>query len=349
MIRLCNQGSAYDIGFQHGTACPDAVSLAYEVWLGKLDVDDSQLEAGIRTVEDRLAEHFPEILDEMHGLADGSGLPYRQILGLNCFDAVRGARSDPSRCSSIGFSASDVGVLLGKTADWNVMEAEGLATWQRYEPDQGHTFIHYGCAGTLWTEGGLNDAGLGMVLNGLPASGQSPQAVPWVPLTRGVLQHCASVEEATRFLGEYDVMCWGVNLMLADSGGDLAFVEVVPGAQAVCRPEQDYLIHTNHCLCAEIGGHRLSDEVMAALGLPSLTENSLARYGTLERIAPLAPRTLAGMEELLRDRSPSGAISQDGEDGMWTAYAMVVAPELGKIWGAEGFPPNVPFVEYQVP
>jgi len=348
MIRLENQGSAYDIGFQHGSACPEAASSAYEAWFGRLDLDPAEAGTGVSVVEDRLRRHFPEMLEEMEGIADGSGLSYRQVLELNCFDTVTASGPDRRCCSTIGFLHSDVGVLLGKTADWDVSQGHRFATWQRYRPEEGYRFIHYGCAGTLWTEGGLNEAGLGMVLNGLPVGGDSNQGVPWVPLTRGVLQHCASVPEALQFLEQYDVMCWGVNLMLADAGGDLAFVEVIPGKQAVCRPEEDYLIHTNHCLCADPAGRQLSDEALAAYGEPGLPRNSKARYDTLNRIVPLARRSRASMKDLLRDRSPSGPISQQGEDGMWTVYAMVVAPMEGKIWGAEGFPPGVPFVEYQV-
>ncbi len=48
--------------------------------------------------------------------------------------------------------------------------------------------------------------GLGMVLNGVPGKGVSPDSVPWVPLTRGVLQHCGTAQEAIAFLAQYDVM-----------------------------------------------------------------------------------------------------------------------------------------------
>ena len=33
---------------------------------------------------------------------------------------------------------------------------------------------------------------------------------------------------------------------------------------------------------------------------------------------------------------------------MHTVYAMIVAPARGRLRGAEGFPPDVPFVEYRV-
>jgi hypothetical protein len=230
------------------------------------------------------------------------------------------------------------------------MRADAFAAWQHYQPapGKGHSFVHYGCAGTLWTEGGLNDVGLGMVLNGLPVWSSTAEGLPWLPLPRGVLQHCGSVREAIEFLGRYDMMCWGFNLTLADASGDLAFVEVVPGAQAVFRSHEDHLIHTNHCLRPETAASQVDDEGIARYGFPGLLQNSLARYRTLERIVPPARRTLDSMKRLLRDRSQPGAISQNNEYGLHTVYAMIIAPAQGKMWGAEGYPPEVPFVEYQL-
>ena len=269
---------------------------------------------------------------------------------MNCREAIIGNGTGGPSCSCIGFADSDVGALLGKTADWNVTRPENFAAWQRYEPaaGQGHTFIHYGCAGTRWTEGGLNEAGLGMVLNGLPGSGSSPDSVPTLPLARGVLQQCRDVQDALDWLARYDAMYWGFNLILADAAGDLAFIEMVPGAQGVQRATEDYLIHTNHCLRAETSGYQMSDEALVTYGYAGLAENSRTRYETLSRIVPRAPRTRAAMESLLRDRSTPGAISQNGEQGMHTVYAMAVAPARGKLWGAEGYPVDVPFVEYEI-
>lgn len=350
MIYLSNSGTAYEIGMQHGMANPRAVQLAYEAWGQVAGVEKSKLQAGIGMVQERLQRFFPETLLEMQGIAAGSGLPYEQILTLNCFDAIIGTTLGAPCCSNIGFADSDVGVLLGKTADWNVPDPQAFTLWQHYRPEagQGYRFMHYGCAGTLWTEGGLNEAGLAMVLNGLPVSGSFPDSVPWLALTRGVLQYCRDVPAAIEFLDRHDVMCWGFNLTLADAAGDLAFVEVTPALQAIRRPAKDYLIHTNHCLCEETGGRQMDETTLAQYGEQGLAENSLARYRNLERLVPEAPRTLAGMKALLRDRSIPGAISQNGEQGQHTVYAMIIAPQEGKMWGAEGYPPDVDFVEYQI-
>lgn len=350
MIHLDNAGSAYEIGRQHGASCPGTVRLACEAWGRCTPVEASRAEAGLRLVEERLARFFPGILEEAQGIADGAGLTRERILVLNCSDAIVGHASAGPLCSTIGFVDPDAGPLLGKTADWLVESAADLTAWQRYRPrrGEGYRFVHYGGAGTWWSEGGLNEAGLGMVLNGLPGAGAGPDSVPTLPLARGVLQHCATVQEALDWLARYDVMYWGFSLTLADRGGDLACVEVVPGAQGVRRPATACLIHTNHCLLAETRGTTLGDEALAACGYPGLARNSAARYRTLARLAPRAPRTFAGMEALLRDRSPSGAISQSGEQGMHTVCAMIVAPRLGVLRGAEGFPPEAPFVEYRI-
>ena len=350
MIHLNNAGSAYEIGRQHGASCPGAVRLACEAWLRVAPIEMPRAEAGIRLVKERLGRFFPECLEEVQGIADGSGQTLDRMLVLNCSDAMIGRASGVPSCSCIGFVDSDHGPLIGKTADWQVDHAQDLTTWQHYRPrrGEGYRFIHYGGAGTWWSEGGLNEAGLGMVLNGLPGAGVSPDSVPTLPLARGVLQHCAAVQESIEWLARYDVMYLGFNLMLSDRQGDLACVEVVPGAQGVQRPAGDCLIHTNHCLLPETEDVVLDEETLADYGYPGLVRNSEARYRNLESLVPEAPPTLAGMEALLRNRSSSGAISQSGEQGMHTAYAMIVAPTKGKLWGAEGFPPEVPFVEYTV-
>ena len=350
MIHLNNAGSAYEIGRQHGASCPGAVQLACEAWLRMAPIEMPRAEAGLRLVKERLGRFFPECLEEVQGIADGSGQTLDRILVLNCPDAMIGRAAGGPACSCIGFVDSDHGPLIGKTADWQVDHAQDLSAWQHYRPrrGEGYRFIHYGGAGTWWSEGGLNEAGLGMVLNGLPGAGASPDSVPALPLARGVLQHCASVRESIEWLARYDIMYLGFNLMLADRHGDLACVEVVPGAQGVQRPAGDCLIHTNHCLLPETGDVTLDEQTLADYGYPGLVQNSEARYRNLRKLVPEAPRTRSGMEALLRDRASPGAISQSGEQGMHTAYAMVVAPARGKLWGAEGFPPDVPFVEYAV-
>lgn len=347
MIHLDSTGTAYEIGRQHGRDCASAVHAAYRAWGPADTFDRREFSDGFHRVAASLDRTFPALLDEMQGIADGAGLTVEEIVALNCLDEYRSRGTRLRQCSSIAFQASDCGVLLGKTADWTISDVAAFALSQRYQPvpGEGNAFFHYGCAGTLWCEGGLNESGLGMVLNGLAGRGAGGASVPTMALTRGVLQHCRDVQDALDWLRQHDVMNWGFNLTLADSSGDLAFVEVVPGSQCSERASGDYLIHTNHCLL-DPASDRHDAETDMVPGYPGLMENSRLRLDNLLEKVPHTPRSLRSMQSLLQDRSPSGAISQNGEHGMHTVYAMIVAPERSEIWGAEGFPPDVPFVSH---
>ena len=349
MIHLASTGTAYEIGEQHGRDCAAAVHAAYRAWGPGDAFDRRELSEGFRRIAASLNRVFPALLDEMQGIADGAGLTVEEIVALNCLDEYRARRTPPGQCSNIAFQASDRGVLLGKTADWTMSDVAEFALSQRYRPDPGDgiAFFHYGCAGTLWCEGGLNESGLGMVLNGLAGRGAGGASVPAMALARGVLQHCRDVQDALDWLRQYDVINWGFNLTLADSSGELAFVEVLPGSQCSGRADGDYLIHTNHCLLDSSAG-RPDADIDSMPGYPGLIENSHLRFDNLLDKVPNAPRSLQSMQSLLQDRSPTGAISQNGEHGMYTAYALIVAPERGEVWGAEGYPPDVPFVSHTV-
>ena len=352
MIKVECVGSAYQIGKQHGKSCPDAVRTSHAAWTPVKSVDAQQMKSGINIIEKGLNNHFPEILEEMQGIADGADLTLEQVICMNMeFELVSAANALPS-CSNIGFKKSDQGVLIGKTADWYPDNSNEFTLAQRYIPDtsQGHEFFHFGCAGTLWSEGGLNKSGLAMVLNGLPTWGGAPErSVPTLALSRGVLQWCRDVQDAVDWLQRYDVLNWGFNLTLADATGALCYVEVAPGAQAVHYPLENYVIHTNHCLQKGPLERQLKPANTEMIGYPDLLENSKSRYDTLMKIVPEAPRSLESMESILRNRSTEGAISQAGEShGLKTVYAVMVAPQTGTIWGTEDFPPDGPFEPYKI-
>ncbi|MBO68815.1 MAG: hypothetical protein CL398_10960 [Acidiferrobacteraceae bacterium] len=351
MIHIQCKGSAYQIGKQHGQFCPEAIRTSYKAWAPVNDLNTREMQREITLAEKRLSERFPEILEEMQGIADGSNLSLNQILCMNCeFEMVSTAHLLPS-CSNIGFKTSEYGVLLGKTADWYPDNSHEFTMSQHFIPTcgNGYEFLNFGCAGTLWSEGGLNKSGLAMVLNGLPTTGSSTNSVPTLALTRGVLQWCRDVKDAVDWLDKYDVLNWGFNLTLADKSGALCYIEVAPGRQAVFYPTKDYVIHTNHCLQESVLERQLAPDETALIGYPDLLHNSKARYDNLMQLVPKSPRSLDSMIAILRNRSTAGAISQAGEShGLKTVYAVIVAPEAGILWGSKGFPPESPFESHQI-
>lgn len=61
MIYLDTSGSAYEIGVQHGRTCPEAIWFAYQAFGQRSapSVAPSQIDAGVRSVEERLQRFFP--------------------------------------------------------------------------------------------------------------------------------------------------------------------------------------------------------------------------------------------------------------------------------------------------
>jgi len=87
-------GTAYERGHQHGTVLGDRIRHLHSRLIGDIVFGKgSAMGAGFLTVlYGILARMHPNIprglRDEMHGVADGARVPYRDILLINCFDDV---------------------------------------------------------------------------------------------------------------------------------------------------------------------------------------------------------------------------------------------------------------------
>ena len=107
MIKIECVGSAYQIGKQHGKSCPDAVRTSHAAWSPVESVDAQKMKRGMDIIEKNLSSHFPEILEEMQGIADGADLTLEQVICMNMeYELVSAANAVPS-CSNIGFKTSD--------------------------------------------------------------------------------------------------------------------------------------------------------------------------------------------------------------------------------------------------
>ena len=71
------KGDHYQIGLKYGGLLKkNNIEL-----FGLNELDDFQLNYGVQS-EKVLRKYFPEACDEMKGMADGLGVPYRNLLGL---------------------------------------------------------------------------------------------------------------------------------------------------------------------------------------------------------------------------------------------------------------------------
>ncbi len=315
MIHVMLSGSPYEMGYRHGQelrALVDAV-VRYEL-RRHAHLAPAPLDMG--GVLQRVRRACPALLEELHGIADGSGLPFALLLELN----LRVLHY----CTVIAFSRAHAGPLLGKNLDFPAYAFQVLFT---VRPDEGQAMLHVGCAGSVASYGGLNAAGLAMGHAAVPLGEAVDGGLPVAFLRRLAMQHCADTSAALAFLSEHDAWRMGDNLLFLDRGGEAAVVEMRPGAQRVRRPVEDALWCTNCFVHSDL-----------ATG----NEEAVGRYGYVEqalgRERPTLDRTL--MHRLLGSHDEHAALCRESTQLSFVAY-----PAAGRLEVADGYPCQVGYTD----
>lgn len=325
-------GTAYEIGRSIGKQVPDLVHAAVAV-VCRFDVPRPEVDRRFRTIEQRLRTTFPYALEEASGLAAGAGISERDALALSVASDVHGRL--PGWCSLIAVR-SETGTLVGKNLDTTI-EMGDLQLVGDLSPEGRHPYRHVTTAGAMWTDGGVNQAGLALVNSSLAASRAAPDGVPDGILAREVLASCGSVPEAIELLSQYEPLSLGENLLLADRDGQVALVEKLPGGQAVYEAP-GAVVACNHVRAKALGN--LIDTA------DPIRENSRTRYAQLTALSrERRTWSLDQVQHVLA--SHEGGICQHGQANLWTVASLVVSPREQRMWINEGPPCDAAWVEVQ--
>ena len=259
-----------------------------------IDWQDAQkLGAGYRSV---IGDLDSNLLEEIEGIAAGSGKHVNEILALNSRTEIlppsypgtphpeRGAIAarnvaagvpDWGECTSIAIkpAQSTTGTtLLAQNWDWLGAQRQALVLLRSTQAD-GSTCLTLTEAGML-AKIGFNSQGFGVCLNILrSADDGSKPGVPVHVLLRALLK-CSSVADAIAFASK---LTFGAssNVLCADASGNTAALEFSPRGLHVIRGADAALCHTNHFIADEAAKHQAS------------LAPSLSTYPRLERITAL--------------------------------------------------------------
>ncbi len=277
-----------------------------------------KLGAGYR---DLIGDLDAELLEEIEGIAAGSGRHVNEILALNSRTEIlpptypgqphpdrhsiaacnaAGGVPDWGECTSIAIkpSMSATGTtLLAQNWDWLGAQRAALVLLRCTESD-GSTCLTLTEAGML-AKIGLNSHGFGVCLNILRSTDDGTQpGVPVHVLLRALLKR-RSVGDAIAFASKLQFGA-SSNVQCADAGGETAALEFSPRGLSVIRGEatggQRALCHTNHFLAAEAAKHQ------AALA------PSLSTFPRLDRIHALTGAhkgrfSMQDLQRMLRDET----------------------------------------------
>lgn len=218
-------------------------------------VEDDRLRVFGTQAADALADWSPTLHAEMTGVAAGSELDEWQVGLLNARTEVLAAVGavGEGECSTAVYLPEHGAPRTIQTWDWHdELAADRLVA--RYVADSGLTVRYFTEFGML-AKIGLNDAGLGLHFNILNhASDSDPVGVPVHAVARRVLDHATTIAEAADIAASATLSASTVLTVATYDGerADAACIELSPAGQAIVRADDDFLVHTNHFLDAEL-------------------------------------------------------------------------------------------------
>ncbi|KAM3522136.1 hypothetical protein NHJ13051_005833 [Beauveria bassiana] len=243
----------YEIGFAHGSGASAEIHDNIVIYDGffqdraKINWEEARRRASAYIP--LLSAKYPDILEEMRGIADGAGknLTMEDILTLNARSEL-GLTNVADGCTCLGQQGPEGRIFLAQNWDWLQVNLVVLHIIPNNSPLQMQFMSEAGLVGKI----GLNSAGVGTLLNGILASAQDGDKFPIHVLLRRVLQFASSFDEAFAIMEEYGLAST-CNIVIADAKGKAGSVECSPHGNTVISLRGEtfpYVGHTNHLYSA---------------------------------------------------------------------------------------------------
>jgi len=193
------KGDSYDRGLQHGTLLKKEIAAVFAKW--KINIrnttkkDPDSVLAAFRAAtnfEPVTRKYTPGLLDEMKGIATGSGQAYEDVFAFQLVDEFwvyldKQANTDNHHCSGMGVPATaNHPAYIAQNLDLeNYMH--GFQVLLHFAPTatEPEQYI-LSCAG-LVALSGMNEKGIGLCLNTLMELQASEDGLPVAFIIRGVL------------------------------------------------------------------------------------------------------------------------------------------------------------------
>ena len=215
-------GTPYEIGRQHGEALREDVRASVGHVLGYF-----RHYVKIPWVNVRLANWWldrgwaparpfvpPEILEELRGLADGSGVPLRELYRLH---AVPDNTYACANFAAWGRATGEGRLIHVRNLDWNIEAGiQRFATVFVVRPAGKHAFVNVGWAGFVGVLTGINDRQVSIGQVGAATVDATFRGKPMAFVMRRVLETSDGVDEAASIIRSAHRTI-GANYVIADA------------------------------------------------------------------------------------------------------------------------------------
>ena len=322
------EGSYYDIGLQRAK---DLATLPIPI----PSPEDVNFANECRRIVQAI---YPPIIDEFEGILEAGSFQSE------AFTAYFFARKEGILRGCTSFAAlppitADKTLIVGRNYDWIYSDLKWCEL--RYiRPDGANRTLSY----THHWAGSpdvLNEKGLCLTMASLPPREPQEPGLQWNIVVEIIMDTLGNVRDAIDFMQAVPHLRT-MSYLLADSNGDAAVVEAIPGCVNVREPTNGYIIATNHRTGEDNkGGHR-----------------SRLRYGRVDQMLRRIRGTLDvhSAKEILRDHTCyicSGTHGDvvDASDkrghGWGTIWSLICKPQSRQLWVAPGHPCEAEYQEVQ--
>lgn len=355
-------GSRYERGATHGAEMAEEIARNVDVYLGFFEergVGPADALAFANDAVGRIETDHPGYAEEIRGVAAGSDCSVEEVALINVrYEVLYGAYGDggddteavrqrpvPDGCTSFAVQperSADGHTYLGQNWDW-LPAVETLFT--RVSQADAPDFLVLTEAGMVGGKFGLNEAGVGLAVNGLatPADGEHPERTPTHVRARQLFDAERLDQAFAPIVGS--PRPGSRNWLVAGASGDVVDFETTPDDVFYQYPEDGLITHANH---------------FEAAGVESLVEkespHSLVRARRLRRLLDRHERVgVPDLKAALRDDTgrPMGICRYAAEDdsgdtqaAFHTKTSIIMDLDARRLAATDGPPRDRTYQEY---
>lgn len=341
-------GSNYERGYIHGKTLQPIIQKIIGAWSENIKIQTGltldQYANRIRNetlLIKAIQTHAPDLLEEVHGIADGAALPRIILEAWQYLDehewfikdfVLSKKESTGNACSTFGFKNKS-NLILGQNLDIPSYK-DGIQTILKFKDTSGLSSIIFTQAGALASLG-ANSSPLAMCVNSLTQLAYRIDGLPVTYLIRKILQN-NTLQAATNSLKSLP-HATGHNYLLGDSN---QFFNYECSANLKVLTQKDnssFVYHTNHTLANKDNRSVLTNEAQLALE-QRIKESSLPRYQCLENdLSTHKDMSVLQAKQLLATKPVSISINRNLKQFTFIS-AIFDFGSKSQVWAAPGAP-----------
>ena len=336
-------GTPARMGEQLGEAAREEIrgfdAVAFERVTKSISVTRDRALASAAACIELTRAYRPDMIAEIEGMARGSGVSAEALMLLQIRNRLR-PEADAA-CTAFSLSSSAAGgSVVGQNWD-NDPALDPFTIVLTRRPAREPAHLNVTQAGLI-AYIGLNDAGIGLCMNTLPAPSR-PVGVPHYFVVRGVYQ-ARSLDAAVEAVRRARRAIPG-NLLLATPQGPADLEVTVDDVHVLTDPEGQVVTHTNHCLHPDLA--HINDD------FPELIQSG-PRKRRVDALLAALPRPVGveALKQVLRDHEnhPTSICRHANDhpgDGFWiSVFSVIMEVDAGRMHLSRGNPCTQPCETY---